>query len=99
MPEPESIIWFQSLFLLLILTMLLAVMLKQASEYRRLREMGQRRRIVSVEECGGKLSERPFKEGDYVGKVVGDCGEGNVKRIVAIYAVEEGQYQGRESSK
>ncbi len=75
------------LFLLLVVTT--AMTIKQMNELKKL-QMRRRPKVVTViEECGGKAVTRDFKEGDYVGLVLGQCQEGGVRRIIGIYALPE----------
>jgi hypothetical protein len=48
------------------------------------------RKLITVIECDktGKETKREFQEGDYIGKIVGECGQGGQEIIKAIYSVE-----------
>jgi hypothetical protein len=100
MVDGGTLDWLQPLLLIVMLMAVIALTLKQATELRRMQEQASRKtKTLTIIDCGdsGKV-ERSFKEGDYVGKRVGDCQEGE-GLIIAIYTVEEkpapGQGQGR----
>lgn len=81
--------WLQPLLLIAIIGLLLLLLLRQASELMRAREAYVKTtRVVTLVTCGDKVEARPFKEGDYVGLVLGDCGEGRQARIIGIYSEE-----------
>ncbi len=81
--------WLQPLLLIAIIGLLLLLLLRQASELMRAREAyAKTTRVVTLVTCGDKVEARPFKEGDYVGLVLGDCGEGRQARIIGIYSEE-----------
>lgn len=88
--------WIQPIFFIIILGLTIALMLKQASEMRRLEEAAARRReFVTIVSCGSKEVRRSFEEGDYVGKNV-DCGEG-AKGIIKGIIVKEEKVQEKKS--
>ena len=88
--------WLQPIFFIIILGLTIALMLKQASEMRRLEEAASRRReFITILECGSKEVRRGFKEGDYVGKQV-ECEEG-VSGIVKGIVVREEKTQEKKS--
>ena len=76
----------QFLFLLLLIgsTIYLFVQSGQA------RKKETPRKLVTVTECRetGQETKRDFQEGDYIGKVLGSCGENGQEIIKAIYSVE-----------
>ena len=81
--------WIQPLLLIVIVGILLLFVLKQTMELSRVRgEFMKTRRVYTVTACGDKVEVRPFKEGEYVGLVLGECGEGLQARVVGIYVEE-----------
>ncbi len=81
--------WLQPLLLMLIIGLLLLLLLRQTIELSKAREAQARmKRVVTLIACGDKVESRPFKEGDYVGLLLGDCGEGRQARIIGIYVEE-----------
>ncbi|MEM0491095.1 MAG: hypothetical protein QXR02_01565 [Acidilobaceae archaeon] len=81
--------WLQSLLLLIILGALLLLLLRQTMELSRIRGYtGKITKVFTIEACGDKIEKREFREGDYVGLVTGECGEGLQKRIIGIYSEE-----------
>ncbi|MEM1873973.1 MAG: hypothetical protein QXS85_01110 [Acidilobaceae archaeon] len=50
-----------------------------------------KKRYYTVIDCGGTRQVREFQPGDYVGKLVGPCGEGVEAWITGIYSEEEKQ--------
>jgi len=82
--------WLQPLLLIVMLMAVIALTLRQATELRRMQEQAAKKtKTLTIIDCGGQgRVERSFKEGDYVGKRVGECKEGE-GLIVAIYTVEE----------
>jgi len=90
--------WMQSIMVLILLLVTIFLVVQQANEMKRLQEGPKRRgKIVTRIDCGGEKKERPFQEGDYVGKQV-DCGGEERGWIVAIYSLEEEQ-KGKKSGK
>ena len=90
MVDGGSLEWLQPLLLIVMLMAIIALTLRQASELRRMQEQASRKtKTLTIINCGesGRV-ERAFKEGDYVGKRVDECKEGE-GLIEAIYAVEE----------
>ena len=84
--------WIQPLLLMVIVGILLLLVLKQTMELSRVRgEFAKARRVYTVTACGDKMEVRPFKEGDYVGLILGECGEGLQARVVGIYVEEAPQ--------
>ncbi|MGC9071163.1 MAG: hypothetical protein ACP5HK_00475 [Acidilobus sp.] len=77
------------MFLLIMIVATTAMTIKQMNEIKRLQEARKRPRVITVEECDGKTSTRDYREGDYVGLVVGQCPGGGSKRIIGIYAIKE----------
>jgi len=66
---------------------------------KRLQEGPKRRgKLVTRIECDGEKKERPFQDGDYVGKQV-DCGEGKQGWIVAIYSEGEDEKEKKGKKK
>ncbi len=84
------------LFLLIMLIATALMTFRQMNEIRRLQEARRRPKVLTVEECEGKTTTRDYKEGDYVGLVVGQCPGGGSKRVVGIYAIKE-ERKGRRS--
>jgi hypothetical protein len=81
--------WLQPLLLIVIMGILLLLLLRQTMMLSRAGEAYPKvQRVVTLVACGDKVEARPFKEGDYVGRVLGDCGEGRQARIVGIYSEE-----------
>ena len=84
------------IFLMIMLVATTFMTFKQVNEIRRLQEARRRPRLVTVEECEGKATARDYKEGDYVGLVIGECPGGGPKRVIGIYAIKE-ERKGRRS--
>jgi hypothetical protein len=74
------------------LTVLMAILAifsaKQAAAARNMVLGRQPPKIYVIEACGDNEYRREFREGDYVGKVVGEC-ENNRKRVIKAIYVEE----------
>ncbi|MCE4612426.1 MAG: hypothetical protein F7C07_01145 [Desulfurococcales archaeon] len=90
MVDGGSLEWLQPLLLIVMLMAIIALTLRQASELRRMQEQASKKtKTLTIINCGdsGRV-ERSFKEGDYVGKRVSECknGEGLIE---AIYTIEE----------
>ncbi len=82
--------WIQPILILITLGIVIMLTLRQASELKRLQESANiRPKIITVIDCGGERKERDFKEGDYVGLVIPECGGEKKGLIVGIYAVEQ----------
>lgn len=77
--------WLQSLLMILLLVFLAVAMLRQAAAER---QPVEARKLVTVEDCGGRRVERDFTPGDYVGRILGDCDDGSPRRVIAIYSVK-----------
>ncbi|MEM4427027.1 MAG: hypothetical protein QXV55_05555 [Acidilobaceae archaeon] len=78
-------------FLLLFTLVLVIVMAYLMSKQKALTKsmlIQSRRRFYSVIDCGGSQQVREFQPGDYVGKVLGPCGEGGQAWIIGIYSEE-----------
>jgi hypothetical protein len=80
--------WLQPLLLMLLIGVLLLLLLRQTMELSRMREAVRITRVLTLVACDDKVEQRPFKEGDYVGLIVGECGEGKQARIIGIYVEE-----------
>jgi hypothetical protein len=81
--------WLQPLLLIIIMGMLLLLLLRQTIALSKAREAYAKvQRVVSIVACGDKVEVRPFKEGDYVGRVLGECGDGKQARIIGVYSEE-----------
>lgn len=89
---PEDVAWIQPLLLMIALGVVIMMTLKQARELKKLQEgASAKEKVLTLIECGGgQKREREFREGDYIGKRVNECGEGE-GLIVGIYAVKEEQ--------
>lgn len=83
LPAGEGVEWVQSIIMLVLLAFLASMMIRQFAESRK---PPVERRVVTVEECGGRRAERPFSRGDYVGKKTGECDDGSPRLVVAIYS-------------
>ncbi len=77
------------LILLVMLVATTAMTIRQMNEIKRLQEARKRPRVLTVEDCEGKTSTRDYKEGDFVGLVLGQCPGGGQRRVVGIYAIKE----------
>ncbi len=77
------------LFQIVLLTILMAILAvfsaRQAAVARMTALQKREEKIYVIEACGSSERKREYKEGDYVGKVVGDCEGGNKAIIKAIY--------------
>ena len=68
------------------ITILMLLLFRQMYESRKAIEASRiQRKLVTVEECNGERKERDYREGDYVGKVVGECKEGKRLVITGFY--------------
>jgi len=86
---PSPLDWLQPLILMIVVGLLLLLVLRQTMELSRARgELMKVRRVYTVTACGDKIEVRPFKEGDYVGLILGDCGDGKQARVIGIYVEE-----------
>ena len=87
---PETLpAWIQSIAVILAVAATIYLVIRQAKELEDIQRRLQRRvRRVTIVECGGKRSERPYRQGDYVGAAV-ECQDGSTGRITGIYTVDE----------
>ncbi|MCE4623927.1 MAG: hypothetical protein F7B11_04170 [Caldisphaeraceae archaeon] len=81
---------YQAILLFIVLIVVVLLTIRQANELKRISYMQKRPKFVTVEDCNGMVSTRDYKEGDFVGLVEGPCdNDGNLRRIVGIYAITE----------
>ncbi|MCE4620924.1 MAG: hypothetical protein F7B95_00605 [Desulfurococcales archaeon] len=81
--------WLQFIMVLVGIGALALLTLRQASSMKRMLEPKPEPKYYTVERCGDKEFKRSFQQGDYVGKVTGECEGGQPKVIVAIYSEEQ----------
>jgi hypothetical protein len=81
---------FQVVLLTILMALLAIFSARQAAIARNMMLRKQSPKIYVIEVCEGKEIKREYKEGDYVGKVLGECENGTKRVIKAIY-VEEAQ--------
>ncbi|MCE4602970.1 MAG: hypothetical protein F7B18_07295 [Desulfurococcales archaeon] len=85
----EDVTWIQPLLLMIALGTVIMLTLKQARELKKLQEASNsKEKIITLIDCNGEKKERDFKEGDYIGKRVEECSDGD-GIIIGIYAVKE----------
>ncbi len=95
--EGTPLEWLQPLLFVFILGLTIALMVRQASEMKKLEQtVSKKREFITVISCGDKEVRRPFKEGDFVGKKVSECdgGEGLIH-----YIIVKGEKKEEKSSK
>ncbi len=86
--SPASLEWLQGLLFIVMLVLTLILVMKHMAEARSMQRQSGERRFYSVVECqGGRRLTRQYRDGDYVGKQVEDCG-GEPGYIIGIYAEE-----------
>ncbi|MDM7275184.1 MAG: hypothetical protein P3X22_003565 [Thermoprotei archaeon] len=78
----------QPIIFMLITGLLILILLRQALILSRAGASQKKLQPYTLESCGDKVERRPFKEGDYVGLITGECEGGVPKRIIGIYVDE-----------
>ncbi len=79
---------FQIVVLVILMALLAIFSARQATLARTLALAKGQQKIYVIEVCGSNEFKREYREGDYVGKIVGDCENEGKKVIKAIYVEE-----------
>lgn len=83
--HPGGLEWVQPLIMIASITLLMMLLFRHMYESRKAVEASMvKKRLMVIEECGGRKKSREYREGDYVGKVVGEC-EGGKTVITGFY--------------
>jgi hypothetical protein len=86
----DTSFYYQAILLLVVLIIVILLTFRQANELRKMTDMQKRPKFVTVEDCNGMITTRDFRQGDFVGLIEGPCdNNGNIRKIVGIYAVKE----------
>ena len=87
---PETLpAWIQSIAIILAVAATIYLIIRHARELEEIqRRLHRQVKRTTIIECGGKRSERPYRQGDYVGATI-QCQDGSTGRITGIYTIDE----------
>lgn len=86
---PEAIVVVASLILTIIMVLVILFVKPSKTGNKGVGVHEEPGRIVVVKRCGDRTVQEDYREGDYVGKQVGDC------VIIGIYRISTESTQGR----
>ena len=70
---PEALVVITSLILTIVMVLVLLLVRPPRTSNRGAGTTEEPGRIVVVKQCGDRIVQEDYREGDYVGKRVGDC--------------------------